>query len=74
MNVLKKWWSNRQKKEQDKIAESIRNEFEVVEKSGILYLIHNGVAFARIDADAKAIDVAEKLNEARDTAQEFRIQ
>lgn len=72
MKILKNWWNKRKKKEQDRIAREIRSEFEVVEKCGILYLTHNGVAFERMTSDITASDVAEMLNMARDTAQEYR--
>ena len=73
MKILNKWWSDRKKKEQDRIASEIRKEFEVVEKDGVLFLTHNGVAFDQIDKDTPANGIASKLNIARDTAQAFRV-
>lgn len=74
MNFLKEWWQDRKIKEQERITDSIRMEFEVVEKGGFLFLTHNGVAFDQIDKDTPAREIAMRLNTARDTAQKFRMQ
>lgn len=49
----------------------IRHRFEVVERSGSLWLIHNGDAFAKIAADTSADQIAAALDDARETAIEF---
>lgn len=72
MNFLNEWWNGRKRKYQDRIANEICNEFEVVEKGGVLFLTHNGVAFDQIDKDTPAREIAMKLNMARDTAQAYR--
>lgn len=73
MNIIKKWWKNYQAKNEQEITESIKNEFKVVEKSGCLFLTHDGVAFEQIDSDTPANIIAEKLNIARETAGNYRV-
>lgn len=72
MNLIRNWWNNRKKQEETMITKAIRNEFAITEKSGTIFLTHNDVAFMQIDSDAKAADIAELLNTARDTAQTYR--
>lgn len=72
MNYLKKWWTDRVAKREEEITQIIRDEFRVVEKSGILFLTHNGVAFEQIAGDAPASEIAGKLNTARNVAQTYR--
>lgn len=72
MNYLKKWWAKKKAARENEIKEMIRGEFDVVEKSGVLFLTHNGVAFEQIPAEAPAAEVATMLNGVRTVAQTYR--
>lgn len=71
-NFIKEWLVRRKRKDEQQRIRYLREEFDVEEKCGVIYLTHNGVAFERIDTDTSANDIAEKLNAARNTAQEYR--
>lgn len=43
----------------------IRAEFQVVERNGVLWLTHNGTAFAKVETNVSASDVAKLLSDAR---------
>lgn len=73
MNWLKKWWNNRKEKQEQEIKKIICNEFKIVEKEGVLYLTHNGVAFQQIGKNTTAQTVASELNRTRAVAQLFRV-
>lgn len=72
MNWIKKWWDKRVAKREEEVRQMIRDEFKVVERSGILFLTHNGVAFEQIANDTPASEIADLLNNARDVAQTYR--
>ncbi|MCM1296830.1 MAG: hypothetical protein NC311_14930 [Muribaculaceae bacterium] len=72
MEMIKSWWDNRKRQEEKLITEANRNEFAVTERSGKLFLTHNGVAFMQIGQDTVAGEIAQLLNKARDTAQTYR--
>lgn len=55
----------------DHIELDLRHQFEVVERSGSLWLTHSGVAFRRIPDYASASEIAALLNEARQTSINF---
>lgn len=50
---------------------NLRAEFGVVEHNGSLYLMHNDVAIAKVNAQTSAEEIAALLNVVRDTAVEF---
>lgn len=61
------------KKEQSRLQDEaqLKSRFKVVERNGLLWLTHCGVAFMKVASLAKAEDVAKALNDARNTAVEF---
>lgn len=71
-NPIKQLWHLCDAKAEQKRIRYLIEEFDVEEKCGAIYLTHNGVAFERIDSDMQAGAVADKLNAARQTAQEYR--
>ena len=52
--------------------EQIRQEFDVEERDGSLWLTHQGIAFLKVSSLANAHDVAMELNKVREYAIEFK--
>lgn len=71
MKTIKQYIADQ--KEQNRLQKEaqLKSEFKVVERDGYLWLTHLGVAFKRIDSDMPAMEVANLLNDARNTAVEF---
>ena len=60
MNWITNWWNNWKKKAEDERSQYLREEFKVVERCGVLFLTHNGVAFEQIAADTPTTEIADK--------------
>ena len=71
MKNFKKYISDRKEKYRMQYEANIRSDFKVQEKSGSLWLTHNGIAFMKVDENANASDVAKLLNTARNCAVDF---
>lgn len=71
MKTIKQWWNERKAQAKEHEIDSIKRSFKVAERSGKLYLTHEGFAFAEIPCYTSAQEVATKLNEARNAAIEF---
>lgn len=70
-DLVKRAWTKHKEKSANNNISGIRSDFRVCEKNGKIYLLHNGYAFAAMQKDATATEIAEKLNAARDVAVEF---
>ena len=68
MELLKKWLENIKARTVEQRVESIKDEFEVREKDGKMWILHQGVAFLELDGNCKASSIPESLNKARETA------
>lgn len=71
MKNLREIIDARKQKAQFERESELKADFRVVERNGVLWLTHMGVAFMKVAALAKAEDVAKELNNARETAIEF---
>ena len=71
MNAIEQWWNNHKNQNRINEAKNIRSDFKVCARNGLIYLTHNGCAFAVMPPHATADEIAFKLNEARQAALEF---
>lgn len=71
MKKLKEIIEKSKEKERIKFLALLRAEFSVIERGGVLWLTHRGVAFAKIPKDSIADNVTKMLDDARSAAVEF---
>ena len=71
MDSIKQYIAEKRAQSQRQKEENLRNEFEVVERGGYLWLTHEGVAFMKCDSLSYSGDVASELKKVRTTAIEF---
>lgn len=71
MNKIKEYINARKQKAQFEHEAQIKSEFKVVERNGLLWLTHDGVAFMKIANLAQAEDITKELNKARECAVEY---
>lgn len=71
MNFIKNYIQNRRKKDEATKDARLKAEFEVTEKNGMLWLTHDGRAFARIEDGKTADEISRLLSEARIAAITF---
>ncbi|MBD5381991.1 hypothetical protein [Clavibacter sp.] len=71
MFKINEYISNRKLEYQKQLEESIRDDFKIEERNGVLYLTHKGTAVVKINPTSQSLDVTNMLNNARDCAVEF---
>lgn len=71
MKTIKKYFTEQKEKYRLQHQEILRESFDVAERSGYIWLTHNGVAFMKVGELSQASDIAGMLNEARECAVEF---
>lgn len=71
MKTIEQWWNSHKNKNRINEVRNIRSDFKICERNGLIYLTHNGYAFATMPKHATADEIATKLNEARQAALEF---
>lgn len=69
--ALKEWWTNHRAQSLRNEAEAMKEQFDLCEKDGKIYLIHCGTAYSVMPEYASAAEIAAKLDEARKAALEF---
>jgi hypothetical protein len=72
MKLLDLWKSSfsKEKRMSDE-AEELKRGFQVREQKGKLYLVAHGIAFAIVDENATAQDIAALITEARSAAEDY---
>lgn len=71
MKPIRDCLAQSKEKAKNRALVQLRSEFKVVESGGMLWLMHNDVAFAKIGPYASANEIATLLNNARNVAVEF---
>lgn len=74
--ILFNIWTNHKNKEATKKAREITHSFNIIEKNGVIYIVHDrfGVepkAISVIDDNTKASEIIELLNTCRKAALQF---
>ena len=71
MSSIKKYFEDKKEQCRRNHEDFLRENFDVTERGGYLWLTYNGVAFMKVSATSNASDVTDTLNQARDCAVEF---
>lgn len=71
MKKIREIIANYKDRKRNEDIDDLKSEFKVVERDGVLYFTHLGVAFAKIAPTAHSEDIATALNHARNIAVEF---
>lgn len=73
MNTLSAWLAAKRKKNEQRLAELIRNDFDIEVINDKVCLTHNGIAVKAMPDNATAAAIVTILKEARETAVSGRI-
>lgn len=66
--IVKTWVTKRKTKSLNRELKELEKSFQVKESGGDLYLLVNGIAFAKIDSKTSSEQAVEQLNNARQSA------
>lgn len=65
IDIIRNRVNGQRERDAERTRERIRGEFKVVERHGAIWLTHDGRAFARIERNATADEIASLLTDAR---------